>query len=62
MPRGAGEELIRILRGFDRQALHARRLAFRHPRSSEVVTFEAPIPRDHRELLAALAADAKIRT
>jgi 23S rRNA pseudouridine1911/1915/1917 synthase len=62
LPRGAGEELIRILRGFDRQALHARRLAFRHPRSSEVVTFEAPIPRDHRELLAALAADAKIRT
>jgi 23S rRNA pseudouridine1911/1915/1917 synthase len=59
LPPGAGEELTRILRGFRRQALHARRLAFRHPRSKETVTFEAPIPRDHRDLLEALALNAE---
>lgn len=58
LPRGAGEELVRVLRGFRRQALHARRLAFRHPRSKETVTFEAPIPRDYHDLLEALALDA----
>jgi 23S rRNA pseudouridine1911/1915/1917 synthase len=29
-----------------RQALHAWRLAFVHPRSGERVSFEAPVPRD----------------
>jgi 23S rRNA pseudouridine1911/1915/1917 synthase len=29
------------------QALHAWRLAFRHPRTDEAMSFEAPPPRDY---------------
>jgi len=39
-----------ILRDFPRPALHARRLTLRHPGSGEVMTFEAPIPDDFRQL------------
>jgi 23S rRNA pseudouridine1911/1915/1917 synthase len=31
---------------FPRQMLHAWKLAFRHPRTGEVMTFEAPVPSD----------------
>jgi 23S rRNA pseudouridine1911/1915/1917 synthase len=39
---------------FPRQALHARLLQFRHPRSGEILRFEAPYPPDFAELLEAL--------
>jgi 23S rRNA pseudouridine1911/1915/1917 synthase len=42
------------LRAFPRQALHAARLAFRHPASGASVSFEAPLPQDMRALLGAL--------
>ncbi len=35
----------------NRQALHARRLAFKHPRTGERVEFESPLPQDMREVL-----------
>jgi 23S rRNA pseudouridine1911/1915/1917 synthase len=41
-------------RGFPRQALHARRLAFRHPVSGEQVAFEAEWPDDFSRLLEML--------
>lgn len=44
----------RAARSFPRQALHAYRLAFRHPGDGREVQFEAPIPKDLRELLARL--------
>ncbi len=59
LPPAASEELISILRRFRRQALHARRLQFTHPRSGEPVSFLAPIPGDHRALLDALTRDAE---
>lgn len=37
-----------------RQALHARRLSFRHPVTGETVTIEAPLPQDIVELIGAL--------
>lgn len=37
-----------------RQMLHARRLAFRHPRSGRFVEFDAPLPEDFRTVLAGL--------
>lgn len=37
----------------DRQALHARTLRFRHPRTRQEVTFEAPLPQDLAAHLAA---------
>ncbi|HXU11705.1 MAG TPA: RluA family pseudouridine synthase [Candidatus Binatia bacterium] len=40
-----------ILRTFAGLALHARRLAFTHPRSGERLAFEAPRPRELQDLL-----------
>jgi 23S rRNA pseudouridine1911/1915/1917 synthase len=37
-----------------RQMLHARRLAFEHPRTGVPLEFEAPVPRDMAELIACL--------
>ena len=40
-----------LVRAFPRQALHARLLAFRHPRTGETMRFEAPLPPDLAELV-----------
>jgi 23S rRNA pseudouridine1911/1915/1917 synthase len=58
-PRGAGEALRSVLQNFRRQALHAERLAFRHPGSGEPVSWEAPVPPDMQALIDALRADAR---
>jgi 23S rRNA pseudouridine1911/1915/1917 synthase len=39
---------------FARQALHAWRLAFRHPADNRAVTFEAPLPADMKKLISQL--------
>ena len=54
LPPGLDERLAPMVRDFDRQALHARRLEFAHPRSRERVSFEADLPADLRQLLDAL--------
>jgi 23S rRNA pseudouridine1911/1915/1917 synthase len=40
--------------GLERQALHAWKLAFRHPGSGETVRFESPLPADLRAAIKAL--------
>ena len=57
LPKGASPEFIEALRVFKRQALHAERIAFVHPRSGETIDVEAPRPADLQALLDALAAD-----
>ncbi|MBM3560108.1 MAG: RluA family pseudouridine synthase [Alphaproteobacteria bacterium] len=47
LPKTA-RDAVAVLR---RQALHARKLALDHPASGERLTFEAPLPRDIRQLL-----------
>jgi 23S rRNA pseudouridine1911/1915/1917 synthase len=42
-----------------RQMLHARRLAFRHPRSGKWVDFDAPLPADFRATLEQLRSSAE---
>ncbi|QBB69595.1 23S rRNA pseudouridine(1911/1915/1917) synthase RluD [Pseudolysobacter antarcticus] len=59
LPRGASPELIEILRGFKRQALHAERLEFLHPKSGKLVSVEAARPPDMERLIAALRADTQ---
>lgn len=59
MPAGAQPELRDTLQTFRRQALHARRLALRHPGSDEAMQWQAEPPADLQGLLAALRADAK---
>jgi 23S rRNA pseudouridine1911/1915/1917 synthase len=44
-------KLQRTLAAFQRQALHAARLTFTHPRDGRILTFEAPIPDDLSALL-----------
>jgi 23S rRNA pseudouridine1911/1915/1917 synthase len=43
--------LKECVRRLNRQALHAHRLAFDHPRTGERVQFEAPLPQDMQEVL-----------
>jgi 23S rRNA pseudouridine1911/1915/1917 synthase len=40
--------------GFPRQALHARRLAFRHPTGAQWLEFDSPLPRDLHTLFTDL--------
>ena len=51
IPKAAGEALLNALRGFSRQALHARRLSLVHPASGETASWEVPLPDDMLALL-----------
>jgi 23S rRNA pseudouridine1911/1915/1917 synthase len=57
LPAGALPGLRAALAGFHRQALHAARLSFTHPRTGKTVKFSAPLPADFAGLLEALARD-----
>ena len=46
------------LGALDRQALHAAHLAFRHPGSDEILSFDSDLPQDLRHLLEALQTGA----
>lgn len=54
LPKGADETVREALRGFRRQALHARRLQLVHPVSGQTVHWETALPADFEALLAAL--------
>jgi len=54
LPRGADDYLVDLLRGFGRQALHARRLTLRHPETGETLSLTAPLPADMHELIEEL--------
>jgi 23S rRNA pseudouridine1911/1915/1917 synthase len=51
---GINAEAQAAVDGFERQALHARRLRLRHPQGGQWAQFEAPIPQDLGQLLQAL--------
>jgi 23S rRNA pseudouridine1911/1915/1917 synthase len=51
--QGFSGELLEVLRSFPRQALHARKLKMVHPGNLKPVIFEAPLPEDFEQLLAA---------
>ena len=57
LPRGASERLIETLRGFGRQALHARVLGLMHPATGEPCEFSCPLPADMLQLLEVLAEE-----
>ena len=60
LPKGASPALIEALRAFKRQALHAARLAFKHPVTQKPVDVTAELPGDMKELLQSLTTDAKL--
>ena len=59
IPKGASGQLVALLRGFRRQALHAVKLSLVHPESGEQVRWVSSVPKDMGELMEALAADAR---
>ncbi len=44
--------------GIDRQALHASKLGFVHPRTKEKLTFESPLPEDMKALIRRLESSS----
>ncbi|MBD0787577.1 23S rRNA pseudouridine(1911/1915/1917) synthase RluD [Vibrio sp. Y2-5] len=59
IPKGASQELTDMIRNFDRQALHAVMLKFKHPATGEEMEFHAPVPEDMVTMTEALRADAQ---
>jgi len=59
LPRDSSDAFIAALRGFRRQALHARTLGLTHPVTGEDMQWQSPRPADFEALLAALAEDAR---
>ena len=60
-PRGASEELVEVLRGFKRQALHATQLGFVHPEHKRFYQWQIPVPHDFQNLLNSLHNDLEMR-
>jgi 23S rRNA pseudouridine1911/1915/1917 synthase len=54
LPPAASKSALATLQRFDRQALHASRLAFQHPVTRQPQSFHAALPADMAALLAAL--------
>ena len=46
----SSEELIKIIRSFSRQALHARFLSFLCPKTEKEISFNIPVPGDMENL------------
>lgn len=59
-PKNASEELMRVMREFKRQALHAVMLRLAHPISGKMMEWYAPLPADFVELVEALKADYQL--
>jgi 23S rRNA pseudouridine1911/1915/1917 synthase len=57
-PRVKAANLKKRLVEFPRQALHAERVAFRHPATQELIEIVAPIPSDLASLLADIGSEA----
>lgn len=59
VPAKADDAFREGLRGFKRQALHARRLALIHPDTGQPMQWESPLAEDMQQLLTVLARDLK---
>jgi len=59
LPKGASPALIKQLRQFKRQALHACELGFIHPTTQKPMVWQAPLPDDMHTLIEYLKEDQK---
>ena len=57
LPKGCSEELVKTLRSFKRQALHATLLGLTHPESGEWLQWQRDVPADMAELISVLDKD-----
>lgn len=58
IPKGLGEVKCEALRRFPRQALHAAKLSLNHPITGELLSVEAEMPEDMKQLLVTLLNDS----
>lgn len=58
LPKGVAPEVMKVLKQFNRQALHAEYLELIHPDSEELVSWECDIPDDMANLITVLRDDA----
>jgi 23S rRNA pseudouridine1911/1915/1917 synthase len=58
--KGLPEPVRGALLDFPRQALHAARLGFTHPRTGEKLSFETPPPADMAALIATLECNMSV--
>lgn len=57
LPKNTNEALKTALRDFPRQALHAKTLTLKHPKTGETMTWQAPTANDMMQLLKVLRDD-----
>lgn len=55
LPPNPSEAMLEAFSQFKRQALHARRLGFKHPRTKEPVEWTCPLPDDFQALIDVLS-------
>ncbi len=55
IPKGADSDLTILLRNFKRQALHATKLSFIHPKTNESMSFTLQPPEDMQQLINTLS-------
>ena len=55
-PKKASQELKDVLKAFDRQALHSRKLTLKHPETGNLMSWKTELPEDMRNLLDMLSA------
>lgn len=59
LPKNPSENTIQVLRNFNRQALHARKLILNHPVSNKRMAFVSALPSDMKLALDTLRTDLK---
>lgn len=59
LPKGVSEEMQQHLKGFKRQALHAKKLELWHPVTGDQLSWEVDLPDDLQQLLTMLQQDAE---
>lgn len=59
LPKAAGDDMVQMLRGFKRQALHAAQLELTHPTSGEWISWQAALPQDLCKLLEVFREDTR---
>jgi 23S rRNA pseudouridine1911/1915/1917 synthase len=61
LPKGGDADLLAVLHGLHRQALHATQLSFTHPVSAKWIEVHSPLPDDLQQLLIGLRAYDAVR-
>ncbi len=62
LPKNASDEFKMALADFDRQALHAYKLGFDHPKSSKYVKWQVDLPQDMQDMLCVMRKDLDEQT